>query len=484
MKKEPERKIPYGIYRKGFFILVAGAESEGMAAKVAAIREHLERVGPIRAGVYRMLAVSGPDDAAGEPFLRVSGRHFKNGLAGCMPRSPRMPVILEGTRIPGYARSGGWTQAGSGSMGMDERPRYERRSGGECVPEECDTYLPCAESLAACFSRSPFFKKQSCIRKRAMHIYYTTRGLRGRPYHSDIINTDLFAFFQGKRLRTIPSAETLRAVNAFPQCDIDMGEDTDSEYVCEKGTFYIPTSIYMGEVVNAGWAVDYYFVVLCGDAVELRHVRWDCPWYETVGRDTEVTDPAVIAKMERTLAMLLDANKPRIPKPVPISRPALLTFLTLLGVADAEALADKIHAAATTPAQCAALCEEFGMEEVYTGWHVTLMRLALRDRKRLDWVDWKEAPEEVFASLCCLLPPGAKEHLPPCDDEDAYPEEVLRACSPVLHDRYGLTILLWDTGGDEYVFMVVPSGKVAEAFAAASELGIPLQRVEDLFKQE
>lgn len=68
MKKEPERKIPYGIYRKGFFILVAGAESEGMAAKIAAIREHLERVGPIRAGVYRMLAVSGPDDAAGEPF--------------------------------------------------------------------------------------------------------------------------------------------------------------------------------------------------------------------------------------------------------------------------------------------------------------------------------------------------------------------------------------------------------------------------------
>ena len=156
MKKEPERKIPYGIYRKGFFILVAGAESEGMAAKVAAIREHLERVGPIRAGVYRMRAVSGPDDAAGEPFLRVSGRHFKNGLAGCMPRSPRMPAILEGARIPGYVRPGGWTQAGS--MGMDERPRYERRSGGECVPEECDTYLPCAESLAACFSRSPFSK--------------------------------------------------------------------------------------------------------------------------------------------------------------------------------------------------------------------------------------------------------------------------------------------------------------------------------------
>lgn len=56
-----------------------------------------------------------------------------------------------------------------------------------------------------------------------MHIYYATRGLRGRPYHSGMINTDLFAFFQGKRMRTIPSAETLRSVNAFPKCDIDGG---------------------------------------------------------------------------------------------------------------------------------------------------------------------------------------------------------------------------------------------------------------------
>lgn len=247
-----------------------------------------------------------------------------------------------------------------------------------------------------------------------MHIYYTAKGLRGKPYHSDIINTDLFAFFQGKCSRTIPSAEKLLAAGGFPKCDIDMGESSDSEYVCEKGTFYIPKSIYMGEVVNAGWAVDYYFVVLCGDAVELRYVHWDCPWHETVGRDTEVTDPAIIAKMERTLKVFLEVNAPRVPKPVPISRPALLAFFTLLGVADAEELAEKIHAAATKPAQCAALCEEFGMEEAYTGWHLTLMKLALRDRKRLDWVDWKEAPEEVFASLCCLLPPGAKEHLPPC----------------------------------------------------------------------
>ena len=31
-----------------------------------------------------------------------------------------------------------------------------------------------------------------------MHIYYATRGLRGRPYHSYMINTDLFAFFREK----------------------------------------------------------------------------------------------------------------------------------------------------------------------------------------------------------------------------------------------------------------------------------------------
>lgn len=263
-----------------------------------------------------------------------------------------------------------------------------------------------------------------------MHIYYATRGLRGRPYHSDMINTDLFAFFQGKRMRTIPSAETLRAVNAFPKCDIDMGEDTDSEYVCEKGTFYIPKSICMGEVVNAGWAVDYYFVVLCGDAVELRYVRWDCPWYETVGRDTEVTDPAVIAKMERTLAMLLDANKPRIPAPVPISRPALLTFLTLLGVADAEALAGKIHAAATTPEQCAALCEEFDMEEAYTGWHITLMRLALRDRKRLDWVDWKEAPEEVSPPCAASCRRGQRNTCPPAMMKTRTPRRCSALAAP------------------------------------------------------
>lgn len=263
-----------------------------------------------------------------------------------------------------------------------------------------------------------------------MHIYYATRGLRGRPYHSDMINTDLFAFFQGKRMRTIPSAETLRAVNAFPQCDIDMGEDTDSEYVCEKGTFYIPKSICMGKsstpagpLIITSWC----FAVMPWNCAM---VRWDCPWYETVGRDTEVTDPAVIAKMERTLAMLLDANKPRIPAPVPISHPALLSFLTLLGVADAEALAGKIHAAATTPEQCAALCEEFDMEEAYTGWHVTLMRLALRDRKRLDWVDWKEAPEEVFASLCCLLPPGAKEHLPPAMMKTRTPRRCSALAAP------------------------------------------------------
>lgn len=247
-----------------------------------------------------------------------------------------------------------------------------------------------------------------------MRIYYPARGLRGRPYHSDIINKDLFAFFQGKRPRIIPSEEKLLAAGCFPKCNTDMGENTDSEYVSDKGTFYIPKSIYMGEVAASGWAFDYYFVVLCGDEVELRYVRWDGPWYETVGRDTEVTDPAVIAKMERTLVMFKDANRPVIPKSVPISRQALLTFFTLIGVTDAEELADKIHDAATKPTECAAIAEEFDYDdEPRTGWHFTLMHLALRDRHRLDWVDWKEAPAEVFASLCALLPPGAKEHLPP-----------------------------------------------------------------------
>lgn len=319
-----------------------------------------------------------------------------------------------------------------------------------------------------------------------MRIYYPARGLRGRPYHSDIINKDLFAFFQGKRPRIIPSEEKLLAAGCFPKCNTDMGENTDSEYVSNKGTFYIPKSIYMGEVAASGWAFDYYFVVLCGDEVELRYVRWDGPWYETVGRDTEVTDPAVIAKMERTLVMFKDANRPVIPKSVPISRQALLTFFTLIGVTDAEELADKIHDAATKPTECAAIAEEFDYDdEPRTGWHFTLMHLALRDRHRLDWVDWKEAPAEVFASLCALLPPGAKEHLPPWDDEEiyseyAYPDDVLRDCNPILQERYGLTILLWDEGGDEYMFFVVPIDKVKEAFAAASELDITLQRIEDV----
>ena len=314
-----------------------------------------------------------------------------------------------------------------------------------------------------------------------MHIYYAAKGLRGKPYHSNIINKDLFTFFQGKCSHTIPSSEKLLAAGAFPLCDIDMGETSDFEYVSKEGTFYIPKSIYMGEVVQSGWAVDYYFVVLYDDEVELRYIHWDRPWYETVGRDTEVTDPAIIAKIERTLTVLLEVNTPKIPEPVLISRQTLLRFLTLLGVTDAEYLAEKIHAAATKPAEPNELAEEFDMDsdEVYTGWHLLLMRLALRDRKRLDWVDWKEAPEEVFASLCFLLPPGAEERLPAPGDEYASPPEVLHQYSSTLHDLYGLTVLLWDTGGDEYAFMVVPCNKVPEAFALASELGITLQHVEE-----
>ena len=315
-----------------------------------------------------------------------------------------------------------------------------------------------------------------------MSIYYAAKGLRGKPYHSDIINKDLFAFFQKRASNYyFPSDEALRAADAFSKCDMDLIRytDADYEYVCEQGTFYIPKNIYVGEILEPGKVFDYYYVVLCGDEVELRHLYRDRPWRHDllVGQDTEVTDPAVIAKIERTLKVFLEANAPRIPEPVRVSREALLRFLTLLGVADAEELAEKIHTAATQPAQCDELLEEFDMDEAYTGWHLDLMQLALRDRNRLDWVDWKEAPAEVFASLCCLLPPEAKEHLPPWDDEEAYseyvyPDKVLLDCSPVLHDRYGLTILLWDMDSDEYVFMVVPSDKVEEAFALAAELGI------------
>ncbi len=325
-----------------------------------------------------------------------------------------------------------------------------------------------------------------------MSIYYAAKGLRGKPYHSDIINKDLFAFFQKRASNYyFPSDEALRAADAFSKCDMDLIRytDADYEYACEEGTFYIPKSICVGEIIEPGKVFDYYYVVLCGDEVELRHLYRDRPTRQDllVGRDTEVTDPDIIAKIERTLAVLMKVNEPKVAEPVYISRQTLLRFLTLLGVTDAEGLADKIHAAATKPTECAALCEEFDYHhfEIYTGWHLELMQLALRDRERLDWVDWKEAPAEVFASLCSLLPPGAKEHLPPWDDEEvyseyAYPDEVLRDCSPVLHDRYGLTILLWDEDADEYKFMVVPNDKVEEAFALASELGITLQRLEDL----
>ncbi len=338
-------------------------------------------------------------------------------------------------------------------------------------------------SLAADLSERPLFHKPLCITERGMRIYYAKKGLRGKPYHSEIINKDLFTFFRGK-YRT-PDEETLRAAHAFTECGRDMDDNTDHEYVCKEGTFYIPKSIYVGEMIKPGEVFDVYFVVLCDDEVELRHLYDDRPWHETVGRDADVTDPAVIAKIERTLALYKEANMSKKPEPVLISRKALLRFLTLLGVADAEDLAEKIHTAATKPAESAALLNEFGIKETYSGWHLDVLRRALRDRKRLDWVDWNEAPEEVLASLCALLPPGAGDHLSSRDhDEDADPAEVLRDSKPLLHALYGLTILLWDTGGDEYVFMAVPSAKQSEAFAAASDLGIPLQQVEDVFSQE
>lgn len=109
------------------------------------------------------------------------------------------------------------------------RHLYERRFGGDASGGS-EVEFPDAATFLCCLSFwRAVFTDRMFIKEGAMHIYYTTKGLRGRPYHSDVINTDLFAFFQGKRSRTIPSAETLRVVNAFPKCDIDMGEGTDSE---------------------------------------------------------------------------------------------------------------------------------------------------------------------------------------------------------------------------------------------------------------
>lgn len=372
-------------------------------------------------------------------------------------------------------------------MNSDSIKRIDACTGS--LLKHCNTLFPgCAYSLLRpVFPDNRFFNNQLSIKERSMSIYYAAKGLRGKPYHSDIINKDLFAFFQKRASNYyFPSDEALRAADAFSKCDMDLIRDADYEYACEQGTFYIPKNIYVGEIIEPGKVFDYYYVVLCGDEVELRHLYRDRPWRHDllVGQDTDVTDPAVIAKIERTLKVFLEANTPKIPEPVLISRKALLAFFTLLGVTDAEELAEKIHAAATRPAQCSELLEEFDMDEAYTGWHLDLMQLALRDRGRLDWVDWKEAPEEVFASLCALLPQGANERLPNCDNEDAYPEEVLHHCKAAVHDLYGLTILLWDMGSDEYVFMVVPSDKVEEAFAVASDLGITLQRIEDVYRPE
>lgn len=129
-------------------------------------------------------------------------------------------------------------------------------------------------------------------------------------------------------------------------------------------------------MIKPGEVFDVYFVVLCDDEVELRHLRDDRPWHELVGRDTEVTDPAVIAKIERTLALYKEANMPKKPEPVRMSHKALLSFLTLLGVADAESLAEKIHTVATKPAESAAPLNEFGVTDANSGRHLTVLRRA------------------------------------------------------------------------------------------------------------
>ncbi len=128
-----------------------------------------------------------------------------------------------------------------------------------------------------------------------MRIYYATKGLRGTPYSSEIINTDIFKVFRGGATH-FPADDALRAADAFPMAGQDTGRYTDYEYVCKEGVFYIPRSVCVGEVVEPGHINDYYFVVLCDDAVELRYLRSELqrPWHEQVGEDEPVTNPDAV----------------------------------------------------------------------------------------------------------------------------------------------------------------------------------------------
>lgn len=49
-----------------------------------------------------------------------------------------------------------------------------------------------------------------------MRIYYAARGLRGKPYHSDIINKDLFTFFRVNACIASPLKKSCSLPALFP----------------------------------------------------------------------------------------------------------------------------------------------------------------------------------------------------------------------------------------------------------------------------
>lgn len=325
--------------------------------------------------------------------------------------------------------------------------------------------------------------------ERNMRIYYVKKGLRGKPYSSASINADVFTKLRMGGIH-YPGYDSLMAVGGFPIVGADIGEYTDYEYTSSEGVFYIPQSICMGEEV-AHRVNDYYFVVLYGNEVELRYLRRDFneEWHETVGRDEPVTDPEIIAKMERTMTLFVEADRGKEPESAKVSLPekALLDFLELLGVQKTKHLAAQIQSAAANPVKFYAdnasrLKNEFGFKNAYTGWHLDMLLMTLERQGHMERVDWKEAAEEVSAHLLDLLPRGAEKKLPDYRDSEADAVQVLHECNSVLDKEYGLTALLWDTGGDEYAFIVIPTAKIAEAFTLARQLGVDLQYVEEQWK--
>lgn len=79
-----------------------------------------------------------------------------------------------------------------------------------------------------------------------MHIYYATRGLRGRPYHSDMINTDLFAFFREKECAPSPPQKRCALSTPFPNAILIWGKTRIPNMCVRKGRSTSPKASAWG----------------------------------------------------------------------------------------------------------------------------------------------------------------------------------------------------------------------------------------------